>query len=89
MPVLDPFLAQLPAELDKLAIAIGRKIDESLERTLELDAHPVQACDRLEELELGAANRIARLLMPIAIVGAGARTLRFVLGDTRLILELG
>jgi hypothetical protein len=39
--------------------------------------------------KLGAANRIARLLVPIAIVGASARTLRFVFGDAGLILELG
>ena len=68
MPVLDAFLAQLPAELDELAVPIRGEVDESFQRALELDAHPVQACHRFEELQLGAANRIPRLLVPIAIV---------------------
>src|SRR6267143_4937203 len=89
VPVLNALFAKLPAELDQLAVPVGRKVDQALERAFELDAHPVQARHSFEQLELGAANRVARLLMPVAVVRGCSRSLRLVLGDSRLVLELG
>src|SRR5216683_935313 len=89
VPVLDTLLAQLPAELDELAIPIGREVDQTLQRSLELDADSVEARHRLEKLQLGAARRVARLLIPVAIVGTRAGAFRLVLRDAGLILQLG
>ena len=89
MPVLDPLLAELPAQLDELAIPIRGEVDQSLERAFELDSHSVEAGDRFEQLELRAADRIASLLVPVAIFGAGRGSLGFVLCDPRLVLQLG
>src|SRR5216684_547945 len=83
VPVLHFFFAQLPAELNEFAVAIRRKVDQAFERSLQLDAHSVEARDRFEQLELRAASRIARLLMPVAIFLAGAGTFRLVLCDPR------
>src|SRR3989442_385683 len=88
MPVLDPLLAELPAELDQLPVAIGGKVDQALQRALELDAHAVERRHRLEQLELGTAGGVTRLLVPIPVLGARGRPLGFVLGDPRLVFEL-
>ena len=88
MPVLDPLLTQFPAQLDELAIAIRGEVDQTLERTLQLDAHAVEAGDSFQQLELGAACRIAGLLVAIAIVSACSRSFGLILGDPRLVLEL-
>src|SRR5882672_1441169 len=86
VPVLDPFLAELPAELDQLTVAIRGKVDQAFERSFELDAHAVEAGDGLEQLELCAADRVARLLMAITILGSPGLSFRFVLGDASLVL---
>jgi len=89
VPVLDPLLSKLPAKLDELAVAVRGKVDQSLEWALELYAHAVEAGHGLEQLELCAAGRVTCLLMAVAILGAGGRTLGLVLGDSRLVLEVG
>jgi PPOX class probable F420-dependent enzyme len=87
--MLDPLLAELPAQLDELAIAVRGEVDEALERAFELDAHAVEARYGFEQLELRAAHRVTGLLIAVAILGAGGRALGLVLGDSRLVLELG
>src|SRR5947207_6558769 len=89
MPVLDPLLAQLPAQLDELTIPIRRKIDEALERTLQLDAHGVEVEDRLEQLLLGALHRVPGLLLALMVLAVRAGSLRRVLGHAQLLLEVG
>ena len=88
MPVFDLLLAKLPAQLDQLAVSVGGKVDQSLERSLELDAHAVEAGHSLEQLELSAADRIPRLLMPVTVVGRSPRSLRLVLRDAGLVFKL-
>src|SRR5437879_661826 len=73
MPVVDPLFAELPAQLHQLAVPIRRKVDQPLERALELDAHAVEAQHRFEQLFLGALDRIARLLLALALLALGAR----------------
>src|SRR5258706_870443 len=89
VPDLDLVLTELPAELDKLTVAVRRKVDQALERSLQLDAHSVQSRHSFQQLELGAADRVARLLVTIAMIVARAVALRIVLGDAGLVLELG
>ena len=88
MPVLHAIFAELPAQLHQLAVAIGGKVDQALERPFELDAHAVQVCNSLEQLHLGAADRVARLLLPLKVLSACAGSFRFVLGDAGLVLQL-
>jgi len=87
VPVLNSLLTQLPAQLDQLAVAIRGKVDQALERTLQLDAHAVQPGDCFEQLELGSARGVASLLIAVAILIAGGGSLRFILGDPRLVLQ--
>ena len=68
--MLDPLLAQLPAELDELAVAVRGKVDQTLERTLQLDAHAVEVEDGLQELLLGALDCVAGLLLALAWLAA-------------------
>ena len=89
VPVLDTVLTELPAQLDRLTVAKRGKIDQALERSLELDAHAVEARDRFEELELRAADRVACLLVAVTILRSTGFSFRFVLGDASLVLELG
>ena len=87
--MLDTIFAKLPAKLYELAVAIRGEVDQTLERALELDAHSVQIRDRLEQLDLGAADRVTGLLLTFMVLRAGSGSLRFVLGDPGLVLELG
>jgi PPOX class probable F420-dependent enzyme len=89
VPVLDPLFPELPAQLNGLAVANRRKVDQPLERPLELDAHAVESGHRLEQLQLRATDGVASLLVPVTIFGPGRWPLGFVLGDARLVLELG
>ena len=86
--MLDTLFAELPTELDELAIPIRGEIDEALEWTLELDAHSIQARNSLQELHLSATNCVARLLLTLVAVWTGARSFGLVLSDPRLVLEL-
>ena len=85
----DLLLTKLPAQLDRLSITIRREVDQAFQRPLELDAHAVEGYDRLQALMLGAARCIARLLVTLSLLGRGAISLGFVLGDAGLVLELG
>jgi len=84
----DLFLTELPAQLDRLAIAIGGEVDQPFQRALELDAKAVQGDYRLKALMLGAARSVARLLIALSLLGRRTITLGFVLGDAGLVLEL-
>ena len=86
--MLDTLFAELPTELDELAVPVRGKIDEAFEGALELDAHSVQVRNRFEKLHLSATNRIARLLLAFVAVRTRARSLGLVFGDPRLVLEL-
>ena len=86
--MLDTLFAKLPAQLDQLTTTIGREVNQALEWTLELDAHAVQVCDGLEQLDLSAANRVAGLLLALICFCSGSRSLRFVLRDPCLVLKL-
>jgi PPOX class probable F420-dependent enzyme len=86
--VLHPLFPQLPAQLDRLAIAIGGKVNQALQWTFELDPHHVEGGDSFEQLELRAADRVASLLVAVTILGAGPGPFRFVLRDPRLVLQL-
>ncbi len=88
MPVLDPLLTELPAELDQLALAITRKIDQALERTLQPDAHAVEAEHRFQQLLFGTLNRVARLLRPLSVITIRVRTLHRVFGHPELFFEV-
>src|SRR5581483_6662953 len=68
VPVVDAVLAQLPAQLDRLAVAVRREIDQALERSLQRDAQAVERGDRLEPLELGGARGVARLLALVLLL---------------------
>src|SRR5438552_8810480 len=70
VPELDPVFTELPAELDQLTFALGRKDDEPLERTFQLDPHAVQSRYRFQHLELGAADCFAGLLITVATIVA-------------------
>jgi phosphatidylglycerophosphate synthase len=87
--VLDPFLAELPAQLDQLAVPVRRKIDQPFERTLQLDAHSIQVRDSLQQLHLRAADCVARLLLALMVLRACTGSLRLVLRYARLVFELG
>ena len=89
MPVLDPLFSELPAQLDQLAISVGGKVDQSLERTLKLDAHAVEVQDRLQQLLFSALHRVARLLLAVTVLPVGAGTLDGVFGHAQLLLEVG
>ena len=86
--MLDTLFAELPTELDELAVPVRGKIDEAFEGGLELDAHAVQVRNRFEKLHLSATNRIARLLLAFVAVRTRARSLGLVFGDPRLVFEL-
>lgn len=88
MPVLDLFLAELPAKLDQLAVSIGRKIDQAFERILQLDAHAVQAEHRFQQLLFGAVHGVAGLLGTLAILPIRARPLNGVLGHAQLLFQI-
>jgi phosphatidylglycerophosphate synthase len=87
--VLDSLFPQLPAKLDLFAITVRGKVDQALEWPFELDAHSVEAGDRLEELHLRSARGVTSLLLAVMILDTGARALRFVLRYPGLVLELG
>src|SRR5204863_412600 len=89
MPVLDFVLAELPAQLDELAVAKRREVDQPLERTLELDAHAVEAQHSLEQLLFGTLDSVLRLLLPLAVAAIRAGPLHRVLGHPQLLLEVG
>src|SRR5581483_8649870 len=88
VPVADAVLAQLPAQLDGLAVAVRREIDQAFERSLQRDAQAVERGDRLQPLELGSAGGVARLLALLLVLRRRSVASRFVLGDVRLVLEL-
>jgi PPOX class probable F420-dependent enzyme len=88
VPVLHPLLAKPPAELDELAVAVAWKVDQTLERPLQLNAHAVQVEDGLEQLFLGALDRIARLLRACMVIAVGAVTLGRVLRHAQLLFEI-
>src|SRR5436190_1323977 len=89
MPVFDFVLAELPAQLDELAVAKRREVDQPLERTLELDAHAVEAQHSLEQLLFGTLDSVLRLLLPLAVAAIPADPLHRVLGHPQLLLEVG
>src|SRR5437764_26745 len=89
MPVLDFVLAELPAQLDELAVAKRREVDQPLERTLELDAHAVEAQHSLEQLLFGTLDSVLCLLLPLAVAAIRAGPLHRVLGHPQLLLEVG
>src|SRR5438034_11205666 len=89
MPVLDFVLAELPAQLDELAVAKRREVDQPLERTLELDAHAVEAQHSLEQLLFGTLDSVLRLLLPLAVAAIRPRPRHLGLGHPQLLLEPG
>src|SRR2546430_17009393 len=88
VPVLDPLLAQLPAQLDELVVAIGGKVDQALERSFELDAHAVEVQHGFQQLLFGALNFVPSLLLAFPCLAVGPGTLGRVFGHAQLLLEV-
>ena len=88
MPVLDSLLTQLPAQLHELAVSVGGEVDQSLQRTFQLNAHAIEVRHRFQKLHLRAANRVASLLLTLLSFGRSGRSFRLVLSDAGLVLQL-
>ena len=86
--MLDTLFAELPAQLDQLAIPVRRKVDKALERALELDAHSIQIRDCFQKLHLGATDCIASLLLALLVLETRTGSFGLVFDDSRLVLEL-
>src|SRR5919201_6119415 len=89
VPMGDGRLAQLPAQLDDLAVAVGEEVHQSGARILELDLELIEPPQRRHELQLSRLQLRQYLLVGLRIVFAGARPLASVLGDPDLVFELG
>src|ERR1051326_5972437 len=88
VPVRDPVLAELPAQLDELAVAVREEVDQADPRVLELDPEVLEPAQRRHQVLLGAAQRAGALVEPVAILLHGSRPAHAVLGDADLVGQL-